>query len=34
VSLKQVMELLVAWIKQGGKTINKPTHFQERSGKY
>jgi nucleoside-diphosphate-sugar epimerase len=34
VSLKQVMDLLTEWIKQGGKTINKPTHFQERKGKY
>jgi nucleoside-diphosphate-sugar epimerase len=34
VSLKQVMEILVEWINQGGKTINKPTHFQERKGKY
>jgi len=34
VTLKQMMELLVEWIKQGGKTINKPTHFQERTGKY
>jgi nucleoside-diphosphate-sugar epimerase len=32
--LKQIMELLVEWINQGGKTINKETHFQERKGKY
>ena len=32
--LKQIMELLVEWINQGGKTINKATHFQERKGKY
>jgi len=32
--LKQIMELLVEWINQGGKTINKETHFQERTGKY
>jgi len=34
VTLKQVMELLTEWINHGGKTINKPTHFQERSGNY
>ncbi len=32
--LKQIMELLVEWINQGGKTINKPTHFQEREGQF
>lgn len=32
--LKQIMELLVEWINQGGKTINKPTHFQERKGQF
>ena len=34
VTPKQMMELLSEWISQGGKTINKETHFQERSGKY
>ncbi|MBD0288847.1 MAG: NAD(P)-dependent oxidoreductase [Flavisolibacter sp.] len=34
VSLKQLMELLVQWISEGGKTINKPTHFQERKGQF
>jgi nucleoside-diphosphate-sugar epimerase len=34
VTLKKMMELLAAWVKQGGKTINKPTHFQEREGKF
>lgn len=32
--LKKVMELLVGYINQGGKTINKETHFQERAGKF
>lgn len=32
--LKQIMELLVEWINQGGKTINKETHFQERKGQF
>ena len=34
VPLKQIMYLLVAWIKQGGKVLNKPTLFQERQGKF
>jgi nucleoside-diphosphate-sugar epimerase len=33
-TLKQIMELLVMWINQGGKTLNKPTHFQEREGQF
>ena len=32
--LKQIMELLVEYINQGGKTINKETHFQERTGRF
>jgi hypothetical protein len=34
VSLQQMMELIAAWITAGGKTLNKPTHFQEREGKF
>lgn len=34
VSLKQMMVLLVQWINEGGKTLNKPTHFQERKGQF
>lgn len=34
VSLKQMIELLAEWMSAGGKKINKPTHFQERKGKY
>lgn len=34
VPLTQMMELLVQWINQGGKTLNKPTHFQERKGQF
>jgi len=34
VSLKQMMELLVEWINQGNKILNKPTHFQERKGQF
>jgi nucleoside-diphosphate-sugar epimerase len=34
VSLLQMMELVVAWLKEGGRTINKETHFQERKGNF
>ena len=34
VPLKKMIALIAAWIKQGGKTINKPTHFQERKGQF
>ncbi|MGN6494374.1 MAG: NAD-dependent epimerase/dehydratase family protein [Agriterribacter sp.] len=34
VTLEQMIALLAEWVKQGGKTINKPTHFQEREGQF
>jgi len=34
VSLVKMIEVLAAWVQQGGKTMNKPTHFQEREGKF
>ena len=34
VTLKQMMEIVLEWLNQGGKTLNKPTHFSERKGKY
>ena len=34
VGLKQMIQLLARWIEEGGKTINKETHFQERKGKF
>jgi hypothetical protein len=34
VPLKQMMGILTEWIKQGGKTLNKPTNFQERQGQF
>jgi nucleoside-diphosphate-sugar epimerase len=34
VSLKMMIEVVGEWIKEGGKTINKPTHFQERKGQF
>jgi hypothetical protein len=33
-TLKQMMELLAEWMMSGGRKLNKPTHFQERKGKY
>ena len=32
--LRTMMEVIAQWIEQGGETLNKPTHFQERDGKY
>ena len=34
VSLYQMLDWTAHWIMQGGSTINKPTHFQERGGKF
>jgi nucleoside-diphosphate-sugar epimerase len=34
VELTQMIELIARWVEQGGKTINKPTHFQEREGQF
>ena len=34
VSLNKMMELIVEWIEQAGKILNKPTHFQEREGQF
>lgn len=34
VTLKQMIELLAQWVIEGGKTLNKPTHFQERKGQF
>jgi hypothetical protein len=34
VTLKNMIEVLAEWVKNGGKTMNKPTHFQEREGKF
>jgi len=30
----KIMELMMRWLDEGGKLLNKPTHFQERKGKY
>ena len=34
VSLKGMIDVLATWLDQGGDTINKPTHFQERKGDF
>jgi nucleoside-diphosphate-sugar epimerase len=34
VSVSQMIELISGWIMEGGKLLNKPTHFQEREGKF
>lgn len=34
ISLKKMIELIGRWVVEGGQTINKPTHFQERKGKF
>lgn len=34
VSLLQMIDWVADWVRHGGKTINKPTHFQEREGKF
>ncbi len=34
VTLMKMIEILCFWLTQGGETINKPTHFQEREGAY
>lgn len=34
VTLRQMIGLIADWMKLGGKTLNKPTHFQERNGKF
>jgi dTDP-4-dehydrorhamnose reductase len=34
VSLHQMISLIARWVDAGGKTINKETHFQERTGKF
>ncbi|MEQ9439226.1 MAG: NAD-dependent epimerase/dehydratase family protein [Cyclobacteriaceae bacterium] len=34
VTLRQMMDILATWLTEGGKTINKPTHFQERKGAF
>ena len=34
VTVDQMIEVITAWIQTGGKILGKPTHFQEREGKF
>ena len=34
VTLKKMIEIVAEWVQEGGKTLNKPTHFQERKGQF
>jgi nucleoside-diphosphate-sugar epimerase len=34
VTLKQMTEIVLEWLNQGGKILNKETHYSERKGKY
>ena len=34
VSLAQMVEWVAEWVRRGGATLGKPTHFQEREGKF
>ena len=34
VSLAQMIDMTVEWVKIGGEELSKPTHFQERKGTY
>lgn len=34
VALKTMIQLIARWLNEGGRTINKPTHFQEREGQF
>jgi len=34
VGLEQVLDMVAAWIERGGRSLNKPTHFEMREGKF
>jgi nucleoside-diphosphate-sugar epimerase len=34
VSITQLLQWTADWVKQGGRALNKPTHFQTRDGKF
>jgi hypothetical protein len=34
VALDEMTHWVARWVKEGGSTLNKPTHFEERSGKF
>jgi len=34
VAFDQMVEWVAHWVQQGGSTLGKPTHFEERGGKF
>jgi nucleoside-diphosphate-sugar epimerase len=34
VGIEEMIEMIAAWILEGGPTLNKPTHFEVRDGKF
>jgi hypothetical protein len=34
VALDRMVEWVAEWLEQGGSTLGKPTHFEEREGKF
>lgn len=34
VTLKVMIDIIARWLSEGGKIINKPTHFQQRKGQF
>ena len=34
VTLEQMIHWVAQWIRQGGRLLNKPTHYEARSGRY
>jgi nucleoside-diphosphate-sugar epimerase len=34
VNAQQLIQWIADWVRRGGETLNKPTHFEERGGKF
>ena len=34
VKAEQLLDWVAAWVRQGGTTLNKPTHFEARDGRF
>ena len=34
VTIREIIELTARWLREGGEQLDKPTHFQERAGKF
>jgi hypothetical protein len=34
VSLNQLIEWIAGWVRRGGETLHKPTHFETRDGRF